>query len=359
MSFPGQRRRTRLLALVALPAVLLAVCPGQPATAGSPVTGPAASAVSPAVAAADLADLRHELAAATAEVARLSDAVFAAAARTAHLRRAMDELGDRHDDARAALDARIRSLYIRGRGDPVASLVARLRNPDLAYLSRSGGVRSVRSDAELVAGVRANSLAVASLRARADAVRRDLLARAAPAIAAQERARELLARAEAAAAADVVARAELAASRSALDALSQSVTLAVAPAVTMRGRRAAEREGPVVALLEQHCCAVPPGYRATGRTIEGIASWYGPGFVGNPTASGAPYDPERLTAAMLAVPLGTVVRVTTSDGLAVVVLVTDRGPYVSGRVIDLSRAGARRLGFSGLKRVTVEVLEPV
>ena len=62
---------------------------------------------------------------------------------------------------------------------------------------------------------------------------------------------------------------------------------------------------------------------------------------------------------MLAVPLGTVVRVTTADGKAVNVLVNDRGPYVGGRIIDMSAAGARMLGYSGVKQVTVEVLEPL
>lgn len=308
---------------------------------------------------AELDRLRADLAAATADAERLGEEVFAVAARSAHLRRAMNELAEARDVARDALDDRIRSLYMRGRADPIASLVARLNNPDFAYLARSGALSALRTDAELVANVTSESGAAASLRAQAESLRRDLLARAQPVLAAQERARGLLVAAEALAAADAAAKAELAARRAALDALSSSLAFAVAPAVTARGRRAAAAEAPVVARIEQHCCTgLPPGYRATGRTIGGIASWYGPGFVGNPTATGAPYDPERLTAAMLAVPLGTVVRVTTADGLAVVVLINDRGPYVVGRVIDLSRAGSRRLGFSGLKQVTVEVLEP-
>jgi rare lipoprotein A len=95
--------------------------------------------------------------------------------------------------------------------------------------------------------------------------------------------------------------------------------------------------------------------------FTGEASWYGPGFVGRPTASGAPYDPERFTAAMLLVPLGTVVRVSTADGRAVTVLVNDRGPYAGGsdRILDMSAAGARVLGYTGVKQVRIEVLEPL
>ena len=89
--------------------------------------------------------------------------------------------------------------------------------------------------------------------------------------------------------------------------------------------------------------------------LSGIASWYGPGFVGHPTSTGVPYDPERLTAAMLDVPLGTVVHVTSADGNSVNVLVNDHGPYVTGRIIDLSHRAAQVLGI-GLGPVTVEVL---
>ncbi len=329
----------------------------HPAAAASSRALPTATT---ATTATELDRLRAELAVATAETERLAEAVFVAAARSAHLRRAMDSLAESKEAAQDTFDDRIRSLYMRGRGDPITVFVARLNNPDLPYLARRSGLSSLQTDAEVVAGVTSESAAAAKLRQQAQATRRDLVARAQPVLAAQERARVLLSAAEAVAAADAAATIELAARRAALDAISRSLSVAVAPAVTARGRRAAAAESPVVALIEQHCCAgSPPGFRSAGRTITGVASWYGPGFVGNPTATGAPYDPERLTAAMLAVPLGTIVRVTTDDGLAVVVLVNDRGPYVDGRVIDLSRAAARRLGFSGLKKVTVEVLEPL
>ena len=74
-----------------------------------------------------------------------------------------------------------------------------------------------------------------------------------------------------------------------------------------------------------------------------MASWYGPKFHGRLTASGEVYDMEALTAAHRTLPLGTYVRVRRVDGGGqVVVRINDRGPFVRGRIIDLSRAGARR-----------------
>ena len=81
------------------------------------------------------------------------------------------------------------------------------------------------------------------------------------------------------------------------------------------------------------------------RYIErGDASWYGPGFRGKPTASGEPFRSWRLTAAHKTLPLGSVVRVKRLDNDRTVrVVINDRGPYIEGRIIDLSRRSARRL----------------
>lgn len=90
---------------------------------------------------------------------------------------------------------------------------------------------------------------------------------------------------------------------------------------------------------------------------RGQASWYGPGFHGRHTASGERFDQDALTAAHRRLPLGTRVTVTNLDnGRSVRVAINDRGPYVDGRVIDLSRAAARRLGMidDGVVRVRIE-----
>ena len=88
---------------------------------------------------------------------------------------------------------------------------------------------------------------------------------------------------------------------------------------------------------------------------SGIASIYGYG--GQKTASGQRMSGSGLTAAHRSLPFGTLVRVTNrSNGRSVVVRINDRGPFVRGRVIDLTPAGAHALGFSGLAHVTLSVV---
>lgn len=76
-----------------------------------------------------------------------------------------------------------------------------------------------------------------------------------------------------------------------------------------------------------------------------LASWYGPGFEGNPTASGEPYNPYDFTAAHKTLPLGTQLEVSY-NGRSVIVTVNDRGPYIPGRELDLSQAAAEYLGLT-------------
>lgn len=95
------------------------------------------------------------------------------------------------------------------------------------------------------------------------------------------------------------------------------------------------------------------------RAIEGIASWYGPGFDGRTTASGERFDQEALTAAHATLPFGTLVRVTNPRShRSVVVRINDRPGYPD-RIIDLSRAAADALGIvlRGTARVRLAVLE--
>jgi rare lipoprotein A len=94
--------------------------------------------------------------------------------------------------------------------------------------------------------------------------------------------------------------------------------------------------------------------------ITGMASWYGPGFHGNRSASGERYNQNALTAAHRSLPFGTKVQVTNlNNGRSVVVRINDRGPYIGGRVIDLSAAAARMLGVmrTGVAPVRLQVLD--
>ncbi len=87
---------------------------------------------------------------------------------------------------------------------------------------------------------------------------------------------------------------------------------------------------------------------SSGASVVGVASWYGPGFDGHRTSSGATYNREGLTAASTRFPLGTQLRVTNLDnGRAVNVIVNDHGPYVKGRGIDLSHKAAVKLAMIG------------
>jgi rare lipoprotein A len=93
---------------------------------------------------------------------------------------------------------------------------------------------------------------------------------------------------------------------------------------------------------------------------SGVASWYGPGFQGRPTANGEDFDMLRATAAHRTIPMGSWVRVVNpKSGRARVVRINDRGPFIEGREIDLSYQVAQDLGFSeqGLARVRIELLE--
>lgn len=86
-----------------------------------------------------------------------------------------------------------------------------------------------------------------------------------------------------------------------------------------------------------------------------IASWYGPGFHGRTTASGERFNQHAMTAAHKTLPFGTRVRVT-HKGKSVVVRINDRGPFIKGRTIDLSKGAARAIGCSGVCRVKMVVV---
>ncbi len=96
--------------------------------------------------------------------------------------------------------------------------------------------------------------------------------------------------------------------------------------------------------------------RAAGRVFSGMASFYG-NESGHHTASGERFNQNAMTAAHRSLPFGTKLRVT-HDGRSVVVTVNDRGPFVRGRVLDLSTGAARAIGLTsaGVGRVTAEVV---
>jgi rare lipoprotein A (peptidoglycan hydrolase) len=128
--------------------------------------------------------------------------------------------------------------------------------------------------------------------------------------------------------------------------------------------------GAMIAMLALAGCASqniappPAPYSAPPAAFSGraysphteIASWYGPGFQGRTTSTGERFNENAMTAASKTLPLGSHVRVTNpNNGRSVVVRINDRGPYVHGRSIDLSKAAAERLGIKEQGVAPVEV----
>jgi len=114
----------------------------------------------------------------------------------------------------------------------------------------------------------------------------------------------------------------------------------------------------LTALAVAILAALQPALSSSARA-GGLASFYGNDFAGRPTANGETFNPGALTAASLSLPFGTIVRVTNRrNGRSVDVRINDRGPYVGGRVIDLSLAAASAIGMinSGVASVDIEVI---
>ncbi len=133
----------------------------------------------------------------------------------------------------------------------------------------------------------------------------------------------------------------------------RAVSLAVAAGLLFGSANTAKPASALNPQVPAEAGAKKPWFQ-TGR-----ASWYGRYFQGRSTASGEAYTMSGLTCAHRSLPLGTLVRVTNlSNHKSVVVRVNDRGPYFANRVVDLSYAAARFLGFSqtGTQQVRLDVL---
>jgi rare lipoprotein A len=102
----------------------------------------------------------------------------------------------------------------------------------------------------------------------------------------------------------------------------------------------------VAAVLVAGILLAVTGSASAGGAQCGGASWYGPGFNGKKTASGERFNQNAMTAAHKTLPMGTVVRVVDQrTGKSIKVTINDRGPFAKGRIIDLSKAAAAKLGF--------------
>jgi len=116
-----------------------------------------------------------------------------------------------------------------------------------------------------------------------------------------------------------------------------------------------------VAACLSSCAGTAPAFGERGYTESGKASYYARKFQGRTMANGQKYRRGKLTAAHRTLPLGTKVRVTDMrTNKSVKVRITDRGPFVGGRIVDLSEKAARRLNFikAGVIPVEVKVIQP-
>jgi rare lipoprotein A len=380
---PGLRAPAVLvlaLTLLPVPTVLASAAPVAPAKADA--TSATAVAIPDLAPEPDLATLQTDLDAARAEVATATAAALEAAGRTVNAQIAVEAARGDADRARAQLRGDVRRTLTDG---PLTSVPDWVVSPDpagaelLSTMRRRAVVRQADRVMQLRDALRHLDDAGLAL----DAQRTEATRQAANASLAADRARRLLDAGLRTAASNTAIRAQLAERKRALDALNAALVQALAPvqrSVAVAGppdssggprlqavdafpdgtrpNASSAAQAAVLQLLEKTPMGgMPAGYQSTGQVFNGLSSWYGPGFVGSPTSTGVPYDPEKLTCAMLMVPLGTVVRVTTTAGRSVVLLVNDHGPYVGPRILDVSMRANRILGL-GLGQVRIEVLRP-
>ena len=310
----------------------------------------AAGASAPIAGAADLEELRsraqslgdtvseleRDMAALNEHRERLSNEIARSSAEIGVLEAGVNDTEERYQEALARYVDRAIAAYKSGPGQDLALLMS-ARTIDDFYTVVEVQRRAAEDDQEALAALTESKEAAERVQAEVDARKQDLLERSArvEAIAAQIEPRLEQRR---------LVLSELTAEVDRLEEMARAAA-ADRPGVTFLDLL--QPSGPAP--------GIPDGFVGTGVTFQGVASWYGPGFEGNPTASGDIFDPSPFTAASLDLPLGTWLYVT-HGGRGVVVLVNDRGPYIDDRVLDLSQAAAEAIGITGLGWIEAEVL---
>ena len=316
-----------------------AVASGLVAMAAATVTVPAAGA---APAGADLASAQAAAARVDLQIADLAGQLEAAQAQVTATDLAETQLQNRLDLVRADAGALLAEAYVDYAPDSGVEVpgpyLDTARKVVYSALTRyQKALAQVRSDQ---AGARAELVRLEAIQGRLADQKQTLDAIVGADQAAMERAE----------AADAAALAQSDAARATASAHQSPISLAATQA--QQKVMAAWPFGP---LAEG---TLPSTLAYSGTTVAGVASWYGPGFDGQPTATGAVYDEGGWTVASPWLPLGSLL-VVTAGSRSVLLLVNDRGPYVAGRVLDLSHAAAQALGSSGLIQVSARVVVPV
>lgn len=297
--------------------------------------------------------LHRELDIAIARYGRLEGRMGRAWLRVALAERAVAVAEAAVGDAERRLAERVRAAYAFGPGGTLEALLGARSLAEVGTISEYV-TRAISLDASALGeAVVARAILVAA-RARSEGLRQGLEGRF-------ERLRELLATME-----RRVERAEELAERARLERELEAQRRAIAELAARQGSwdlgviGYGEDQGHLLALLGPsggRSCETPEGLVETGQAFSGYASWYGWEFGGQPTATGAIFDPRLFTVANRWLPFGTFLRVRHGDRCAIV-LVNDRGPYGRlERVLDLSMAAAQHLGV-GVSWVTAEILLP-
>lgn len=259
--------------------------------------------------------------------------------------------------AELALDERVRTAFQLGPGASVEALLGASTLADLATISEYTA-RAIAVDGEMLRQTVLAQAVASATRAKAEAAGEALQPRLARLRSMLDEMQVTLAEAAAVAAQatldEQARRAFEEQQRAIADALARSGSWDLG--VIGYG----EDQSHLLSLLGPtggRTCDAPPGLVPTGRVFSGFASWYGWEFAGNPTATGAIFDPALFTAANRWLPFGTFLRIRHGDRCAIV-LVNDRGPFGrEERVIDLSMAAAQYLSV-GVSWVDAEILVP-
>jgi hypothetical protein len=261
------------------------------------------------------------------------------------------------EEAKRRLDERVRTAYQFGPGGSIEAMLGAATFADLALISEYTARTISVDDSALRDSLVAEAISVAR-RAQAEAAR----AAIGPKL---DRLRSMLRvmQAKVDEATRIAERAHVEEqARAALEAQRRMVAAALARSGSwdLGVIDYGQDQSHLLALLGPtggRTCDTPTGLVSSGQSFEGYASWYGWEFGGQPTATGAIFDPRLFTAANRWLPFGTFLRVRHGDRCAIV-LVNDRGPYGRlERVIDLSEAAAEYLGV-GVSWVNAEILVP-
>ena len=310
---------------------------------------------------AGVVQLQKRLSALLAEMQGLNDEVAATSGQIGIARLRIERLEARAAKAQAAFNERAREAYKRS-GWREAHFLLGLRSlSQTVSFGRYVG-NAIQTDVDAYEGLIAAKEALASERSNVETERRLL-------VESDARIRELR---ESIAATLASEQASLASEKGLLQQLEQkrraealkATKRTVSPAVeARRSARQVILDQKLSALLAWYAPGsgaepfMPQKLKGSGIVTTGLTSWYGPGFDGRRASSGATYRQEQFTAASLLLPFGTLLKVTYNSR-SVVVVITDRGPYIPGRVLDLSAGAASAIGVSGVKSVRMEIVTP-